>query len=162
MTSIAAQLVEELRRDRLTIATAESLTGGLLAAEIVTVPGSSTVFLGGVIAYSTELKHTLLGVDTALLNVHGPVHADVAAQMAFGVRTRLTVGGEAASIGVSTTGVAGPGPQEGHAAGTVIVAVSLDSEVRTLSLSLEGSRDEVRRNTVTEALSFVRAILAER
>lgn len=158
---LAEELVRELARRQLTLAVAESLTGGLLVAEFVKVPGASTVVLGGVVAYSTELKHTLLGVDTALLNVYGAVHPDVAAQMAFGVRGRLAVAGESASIGIATTGVAGPDPQDGKAPGTAFIAISIDGELRSLSLSLEGSRDEIRRAVVAESLGLLKQLLFE-
>lgn len=152
-------VVRELTRRQLTVAVAESVTGGLLLAEFVKVPGASRVLLGGIVAYSTELKHTLLGVDTALLNVHGAVHPDVAAQMAFGVRGRLAVAGESAAVGIATTGVAGPDPQDGKAPGTAFVAISVDAEMRTLGLSLEGSRDEIRRGVVAETLALLHSVL---
>ena len=95
-----------------TVATAESLTGGLVAAALTDVPGASSAFRGGVVAYATELKAEALGVDVALLKAHGPVYAPVAAAMAEGVRERLQ-----ATIGVATTGVAGPDPQNGYPAG---------------------------------------------
>src|SRR5690554_1323270 len=104
MTS-SAELIELLVERKLRIAFAESLTGGMLAAELISVPGASAVVLGGVIAYHTELKKTLLGVDTAVLNVHGAIHPDVASQMAVHVRELCTVGEVPAEIGVSTTGV---------------------------------------------------------
>ena len=103
----AADLVAELTRRGLTIAVAESLTGGLLVAELIAVPGASLVVRGGVVAYATDLKEELLGVDAALLAASGPIHPDVARQMADGVRRRL-----GADIGISTTGAAGPGPGE--------------------------------------------------
>ena len=159
MTSLAAELVATLTARHLTIAVAESLTGGLLAAEIVRVPGASAVFLGGIVAYSTELKNTLLGVDATVLSAHGPVHPEVAAQMAAGVRTRLAVAGEPAAIGLSTTGVAGPAFQDGHAPGTVFVGLSIGTEVHILSLSLEGSREEIRNKVVSESLEKLKAVL---
>ena len=139
-----------------TVATAESLTGGLVAAALTDVHGSSNAFRGGVVAYATELKAELLGVDSGLLARHGPVYAPVAAAMAEGVRNRL-----GATIGVSTTGVAGPGPQDGHPAGTVHVAVSLvgDTVVRTMALT--GNRDEVRRLTVERVLGLLLGRLRE-
>ena len=97
------------------MATAESLTGGLVAAALTDVPGSSNVFRGGVVAYATELKAQLLGVDPGLLERVGPVHAPVAAAMANGVRDRL-----GATIGVASHGRGGPGaagrPPGGHGA----------------------------------------------
>ncbi|MEU6120901.1 CinA family protein [Streptomyces sp. NPDC047123] len=102
-----------------TLAVAESLTGGLVAAEITAVPGASKVFRGSVTAYATELKRDVLGVDGTLLDECGAVDPEVARQMADGVRTVLR-----ADWGIATTGVAGPDPQDGQPVGTVYVAVS--------------------------------------
>jgi nicotinamide-nucleotide amidase len=98
---------------------AESLTGGMLCSALIDVPGASAVVRGGVVSYATDLKHRLLGVDAGLLAANGPVDPDVATQMAHGVRERL-----GADWGVATTGVAGPDPQDGIAAGTVYIAVA--------------------------------------
>ncbi|MCU1405820.1 MAG: damage-inducible protein CinA [Glaciihabitans sp.] len=155
----AAWLVATLTGHKRTLAVAESLTGGLLAAEFVRVPGASAVFAGGIIAYNTELKHTLLGVDAGLLATHGPVHPDVAAQMALGVRTRLAIGGNPVDIGLSTTGVAGPGPQDGHPAGTVFAGIAIGDRVDILSLSLEGTRETIRAQVVSELLAHVEIVL---
>src|ERR1700690_3864375 len=91
---LAAEILRRLTEAGQTLATAESLTGGLVAAALTDVPGSSSAFRGGVVAYATELKSLLLGVDAVMLKQHGPVHAPVAAAMAEGVRKRLlaTVG----------------------------------------------------------------------
>ncbi|MGA4839225.1 CinA family protein [Streptomyces sp. G45] len=107
-----------LRERGQTLAVAESLTGGLVAADLTAAPGSSHAFRGSVTAYATELKQRVLGVDGALLAARGAVDADVALQMAAGVRTLL-----GADWGVATTGVAGPEPQDGQPVGTVFVAV---------------------------------------
>ncbi|NLT53341.1 MAG: nicotinamide-nucleotide amidohydrolase family protein [Actinomycetales bacterium] len=135
-----AERVVALLRDRgESLAVAESLTGGLVCARVVDVAGASAVLRGGVVCYATDLKRELLGVDAALLARVGPVDADVAAQLAEGVRRLL--GG---SWGISTTGVAGPGPADGHPQGTVHVAVAGPAGIRTLALSLPGTRDAVR------------------
>src|SRR5690606_23456904 len=102
----AAQLVSALRERGWTLGVAESLTGGAVASEIVTVPGASAVLWGAVVAYATPIKRTLLGVDAELLAAHGPVHAEVALQMADGVRRAVAVDGRPADVGVSTTGIA--------------------------------------------------------
>ena len=153
---LAAEVIRLLTLSGETVAAAESLTGGLVAAALTDVPGASNAFRGGVVAYATELKAQLLGVDVGILKKHGPVYAPVAAAMAEGVRNRL-----GATIGVSTTGVAGPGPQDGHPAGTVHVAVSLvgDTVVRTMALA--GNRDEVRRLTVERVLGLLLGRLRE-
>ncbi len=114
-----AALIAELRLRAESVALAESLTGGALCARLVDVAGASDVVRGAVVAYAADLKHTLLGVDRALLADRGTVDPDVAEAMATGVRERT-----GATYGVATTGVAGPGPSEGKPAGTVYVAVA--------------------------------------
>ena len=152
--SDAADIVSGLRSRGLTIAVAESLTGGLLVAELVAVPGASQVVRGGVVAYATDLKASLLGVDAALLAASGPIHPDVARQLADGARTRL-----GADIGIATTGVAGPDPQEGHPAGHVWVAAAGPDGVETRLLALVGDRSAVQDATCLEALSVLDGIL---
>lgn len=151
----AGRIVAELRDRGLTIAVAESLTGGLLIAELIRPAGASDVVLGGIVAYSTELKHSLLGVDDALLAEHGPVHPEVARQLARNVRDRLAVAGRAADLGIATTGVAGPDPQGGQEPGTVYLGLSFGEETRVRSLELAGSRGEIRGASVEAALSFL-------
>jgi nicotinamide-nucleotide amidase len=152
----ATALVVRALIDRgLTIAAAESLTGGLVAAELTSVPGASAVVLGGVVVYATELKHTLLGVDAGLLAAEGPVHPEVARQLAAGVRERLAVAGRPADLGVATTGVAGPDPQGGRPVGTVFVGVSSALGTRAVALELSGDRDAIRRATVAAAVAAV-------
>lgn len=145
------RLVEVMAAAGLTLATAESLTGGALAARVVDVPGASRVLRGGVVAYATELKAQLLGVDPTLLARRGAVDPDVALAMAAGVRERLGV-----DLGVATTGVAGPEPQDGVAPGTVYVGVDDGGghpQVRRLELG--GARAEVRAATVDAAVRLV-------
>lgn len=148
---LAQRAVGLLAEQRLWLATAESLTGGLLAAAVTDVPGASRVFRGGVVAYATDLKHALLGVDADLLRRVGAVDAEVAAQLAQGARRRL-----GADIALATTGVAGPDPQDAHPPGTVFVALAAADGARTLDASLAGAalggRAEVRRRTVETAL----------
>ena len=153
---LATEIIGRLTRAGETVATAESLTGGLVAAALTDVPGSSNAFRGGVVAYATELKAEVLGVDVGLLKRHGPVYAPVAAAMADGVRQRL-----GATIGIATTGVAGPGPQDGHPAGTVHVAVSLADDTVVRTMALAGGRDEVRRLTVERVLGLLLGRLRE-
>ena len=155
----AAELIAELTARRLTIAVAESLTGGLLVAELVRIPGASAVLRGGVVAYDTSLKRSLLHVDSSVLNVHGPVHADVAKQMAVGVRALLAVNEVRADIGVSTTGVAGPGSADGHPAGTVFIGLSKGTASWAVSLHLGGNRAEIRAEAVRQAIDAVRALI---
>lgn len=146
------RVVRALAERGLTLATAESLTGGGLTAELTRVPGASAVVLGGAVVYATELKHTLLGVEAGLLDREGPVHPEVARQLAEGARTRLAVGGRAADLGVSTTGVAGPEPQGGRAVGTVYVGIASASGARAVELLLSGDRQAIRARTVARAV----------
>jgi nicotinamide-nucleotide amidase len=133
-----------------TLAVAESLTGGLVAAALAAVPGASRTFRGSVTAYATELKHRLLGVDADLLAAQGAVDPQVARQMAQGVRDRL-----GADWGVSTTGVAGPDAQDGKPVGTVFVAVAGPGRTREAALRLTGDRAAIRTASVTAVLELL-------
>lgn len=135
----ASRLLAALADRGWTLAVAESLTGGLVTAALVDVPGASAVLRGGVVAYATDLKASLLDVDAGLLAQRGAVDPDVAAAMARGAAHRL-----GADVGLATTGVAGPDPQDGHAPGTVHVAVATPDGVRVASLTLPGDRAAVR------------------
>lgn len=150
-----AAVVEALRGRGWTLAVAESLTGGLVCARVVDVPGASRVLRGGVVAYTLDAKRSVLGVDATLLDEVGAVHADVAAQMAAGVRRLLS-----ADLALATTGVAGPGPDGRHPAGTVEVACVSPTGTTTRSLRLSGSRDDVRRASVDAALTLALEVLA--
>lgn len=149
---LATAIITECTRRSLTIAVAESLTGGLLVAELIGVAGASAVVTGGVVAYNTAIKRSLLNVDAALLAARGAVDPEVARQMASGVRTRLAVDGVQASIGISTTGVAGPDPQDGQPVGTVYLGIASDAEVTSVGLVLSGSRSDIRSAVVYESL----------
>ncbi|MFD8977708.1 MULTISPECIES: CinA family protein [Streptomyces] len=151
----AARVLALLAERGHTLAAAESLTGGLVAAELTGVPGASAVFRGSVTAYATALKHELLGVDRALLAERGAVDPEVALQMAAGVRARLGT-----DWGISTTGVAGPEPQDGQAVGTVYVAVAGPPGAgagagKVVSLRLNGGRAEIRRESVRSVLALL-------
>lgn len=153
---LAAEILRLLTASGMTVAAAESLTGGLVAGALTDIPGSSTAFRGGVVAYAPELKTEILGVDARMLTRHGPVYAPVAAAMADGVRKLL-----GATVGVATTGVAGPGPADGWPAGTVHIAVSLADDTVVRTMALAGNRDEVRRLTVERALGLLLGRLRE-
>ncbi len=142
-----ADLLDRLALAGVTVATAESLTGGLLAAALVQVPGASRVYRGGVVAYATDLKQTLLGVPADLLADRGAVDADVAQAMAEGARDGLQ-----ATFGVATTGVAGPDPQDGMPVGRVHVAVAGPEQTTVESLDLVGGRDAIRAQAAAVAL----------
>jgi nicotinamide-nucleotide amidase len=139
-----------------TVATAESLTGGLVAAALTSVPGSSAAVRGGVVAYATELKAALLDVPPDLLERHGAVHGAVAEAMAEGARDRL-----GATTGVATTGVAGPDPAEGKPVGMVFVAVAGPGGLATRQLALTGGREQIRAATVESVLSLLIGALQE-
>ena len=153
--AMAADLIARLTAAGQTVAVAESLTGGLVTAALTEIPGASLVVRGGVIAYATDLKAQLLEVDEALLAQAGAVDAEVAEQMARGVRS-LT----GATYGLSTTGVAGPDEAEGKPVGTVYVAVSRPGSSRVKALRLDGDRRQVRADTVLAVLSLLAEELA--
>jgi nicotinamide-nucleotide amidase len=162
VSSPAADVVRLLTVKGWTLAVAESLTGGLVAADITSVPGASKAFRGSVTAYATELKHDVLGVDAALLAQRGAVDPQVAAQMAAGVRKAL-----GADWGIATTGVAGPQPQDGKPVGTVFVAVDgpftdhsgSAGGGKVEALRLNGDREEIRRESVRSVLALLLAEL---
>ena len=137
------------------MATAESLTGGILAARLTDVPGASRGFVGGVVAYASRVKESVLGVPSALIQEHGVISQECATAMATGVRERLD-----STWGVATTGVAGPDGQEGHPVGTVWVAVAGPDGVRARRLELSGSRWEIREATCRQALAVLDGILS--
>lgn len=157
----AAEVVRLATEKGLTIAVAESLTGGALAARLIDVPGASRTIRLGVVAYATPLKHSLLGVDAGLLDQRGPVDADVAVHMARGVRRLGTIDHKPADIGISTTGVAGPGPADGHAAGEVFIAVVTASREQSWSHKFHGERESVREASVNAAIEALLEILSE-
>ncbi len=147
LTAVATRLVDRLRAEGATVATAESLTGGRLAAALTAVPGASAVYRGGVVTYATDLKVSLLGVPQELVDEHGVVSADCAAAMAGGAR-RIA----GATYALATTGVAGPDPQEGRPVGTVFVGVAGPEVTSVLSLELAGTRAQIQESTCREAL----------
>jgi len=151
---LAEALVTRLSDSGLTIAAAESLTGGLVCSALVDVPGASAVLRGSVTAYATELKAQVLGVDDARLASVGPVDAQVAQEMADGVAQLL-----GADVAVATTGVAGPGPADGYEAGTVYVAAIAPWGGVWRLLQLEGQRSQIRAQTVRHVLVLALELL---
>ena len=151
-TSDAEWVVARLGELGGTLGVGESLTGARLAARIVDVGGASAVFQGGIIAYATPLKASLLGVDRELLAAQGPVHPEVARQMAEGVRAAVAVDGVRAHVGLSTTGIAGPDSPDGQPVGTVHIGVSTPLGSRVVSLQLPGNRSQVRQEASRRAL----------
>jgi nicotinamide-nucleotide amidase len=146
----AAALLAHLRSRGATLAVAESLTGGLLSAALTDPAGASAVVRGGLVVYATDLKATLAGVDESLLTERGAVDAEVARQLAAGVRVRL-----AATYGVGVTGVAGPDPQDGQPVGTVFAAVASPDGATVQGFRLAGDRAAVRRKTVDACLTLL-------
>ena len=145
-------LVNALKEKKLTIACAESCTGGLIAKSITDVGGCSSVFLGGVVAYANEIKENVLGVSGETLKKYGAVSEFTAMEMANGVR-RIC----GSDIGVSTTGIAGPdGGTEEKPVGTVYVGFSFKDTTLAFNLKLDSSlsRDEIRTLTVQKILSL--------
>lgn len=155
MGSTADLLVAALRDANATVGTAESLTGGQLAARITNVPGSSVVYAGGVVSYQTPVKINVLGVPEETVAEHGVVSAECAREMADGVRRLLGT-----TYGVSTTGVAGPDRQEGKPVGTVFVGVAGPEGVHAEALSLEGDRSAIQDASVSAALSVLAAMIS--
>ncbi|WP_116052039.1 CinA family protein [Amycolatopsis palatopharyngis] len=151
----AEDVVAALIRRGETVATAESLTAGLVCATLTEVPGASGAVRGGLIVYATDLKTRLAGVDPGLLAAHGAVHPEVAAQLARGARERC-----GANWGVGLTGVAGPDPQDGVEPGTVHFALAGDGIRTTRTLEFSGVRAEVRAASVAAALDLLREHLA--
>lgn len=154
---LAAEVLERLVERGESLAVAESLTGGLLAAQLTAVPGASRAFRGSVTAYATDVKRGVLGVDAALLAERGAVDPDVAGQMARGVRRVLH-----ADWGVATTGVAGPDPQDGQPVGTVHLAVAGPGRTAAgRALALDGDRAGIRGESVRAALGLLLGELIE-
>ena len=144
----ADDLVKVLGDAGLTLATAESLTGGQLAAVLTGVPGSSKVYGGGVVSYATSVKIDVLGVPEELVAEHGVVSAECAAAMAESVRELL-----GSDVGLSTTGVAGPERQEDKPVGTVFIGVASEAGTKVVPLSLSGDRSSIQRQVVDAAIS---------
>ncbi|GAA2782374.1 CinA family protein [Saccharopolyspora taberi] len=140
-------VLDALRSRGETVATAESLTAGILSAALTDVPGASDVVRGGMVVYATDLKASLLGVDPVLLDEQGAVHPVVAEMLATGVRGRC-----AADWGIGLTGVAGPDPQDGISPGTVHLGFAGPSGTTVRSVHLGGDRHLVRAAAVRVAL----------
>ncbi|HEY1177427.1 MAG TPA: nicotinamide-nucleotide amidohydrolase family protein [Phytomonospora sp.] len=144
-------VVETLEARGQTVAVAESLTGGLVASALVTTPGASKVFRGGVVAYDAGVKVSVVGVPAETIDEYGVVSPETAVALASGVRSLLGT-----DWGVGTTGVAGPEPHGGREPGTVCVAVAGPGDrVRAETRVLTGSREDVRRHAVDAALRLL-------
>jgi nicotinamide-nucleotide amidase len=144
-------VIDLLRQRGLTLALAESVSGGLAAARLSAVPGTREAFRGGVVAYASEVKFELLGVP------RGPVVSEVAAQaMADGVRRLLGT-----DVGLATTGVAGPEEQDGHPMGTVFLGLALGEHIQARVVRLPGDPDRVRQYSVISVLDLLRRRLLD-
>lgn len=143
----AEAVLSALARRGWSVGTAESLTAGLVVATLVDVPGASASVRGGIAAYATDVKSSVLGVDPDLLARVGAVDEEVARQMARGARHTLEV-----DVAIATTGVAGPDPQDGRPVGTVYIAIATPEHEIVERLALEGSRRDIRAATVSAAL----------
>jgi nicotinamide-nucleotide amidase len=153
--SVQELVLGQCRAAGLTLGTAESCTGGLVAGRLTSVPGSSDVFLGAVVAYEDEVKRTMLDVPEELLREHGAVSAEVAAAMTAGARKRLGV-----DVAVSVTGIAGPGggtPEK--PVGLVYMHAASPTGERALKIEIPGEREWVRMRAAATALHLVRRLL---
>lgn len=174
MSAHAAGVVVAASAAGASLATAESLTAGQVAAALADVPGASAVLQGGVVAYQNHVKSGVLGVDAALLAERGAVDPEVARQMAAGARRVL-----GADVGVATTGVAGPEPHQGKPVGTVFVGLAVGPDLvdalaalggapgapapdggaaAAFALDLPGDRAAVRRASTDRALELLRGL----
>lgn len=153
--SLEADVVARLTERGETVATAESLTAGLVCVTLTDVPGASAAVRGGLVVYATELKAKLAGVDAGLLAEHGAVHPEVAAQLAAGARERC-----GADWGLGLTGVAGPDPQDGVAPGTVHIGLAGRSGTQVRTHTFGGNRAGIRAGSVRAALLLLAEQLA--
>ena len=155
MTSLCSEVLVKLKGK--TLVTAESLTGGGIGAALTAVPGSSEVYKGGVICYTNWVKENVLGVPGEILEHHGAVSRQTAELLASGVRKLLE-----ADVAVSVTGLAGPGGDEfGHPVGTVFIGYSDSQCSEVIACCFTGSREEIRWQTIEQALKLVLSHNAE-
>jgi nicotinamide-nucleotide amidase len=155
-TNLEESLVHELRRQGKTVAVAESVTGGQLAARITSVPGASQVFNGGVVAYTIPAKESLIGVTLGLLSEYGPVSKEAAVAMAEGARTRL-----GADVAIAITGNAGPTADVGdQPVGLILIALADADGTRVQEHRFRGTREDIQRRATQTALTDLRTSLS--
>lgn len=155
MESIGAILCKNLLEKELKLATAESCTGGLIAAEITSISGASGCFDCGVVTYSNEQKYKLLGVSQKTLDKYGAVSEETALEMCMGIKKLAD-----ADIGISVTGIAGPtGGSDDKPVGTVWIGICSNDTHKAVKFLFDGNRDEVRRQTVNMALNMANDII---
>ena len=146
---LASSLIKKLQEKNLTLAVAESLTGGLVAASLTEIPGASKVFKGSITAYVDEIKQNVLKVNEETILKFTSISEQVALEMAINVRTIMK-----SDIGISTTGVAGPEKSAGFAPGLVFVAISIGVHNMCQKLEITGDRSKIRNQTVQEILQL--------
>jgi PncC family amidohydrolase len=146
---LASSLIKKLQEKNLTLAAAESLTGGLVAASFTEIPGASKVFKGSITAYSDEIKQNVLNINEDTITKFTSISEQVALEMAINVRKIMK-----SDIGISTTGVAGPEKSAGFAPGLVFVAVSIGDHNMCQKLEVTGDRTQIRNQTVQEILQL--------
>lgn len=159
----AQEVVELLTAKKLSLAIAESLTGGMLCSELIGIPGASKVILGSIVAYQTGLKSAALGVNAELLEKVGAVDGEVAVMMAEGVRSRLALQllmDTNNVIGIATTGVAGPDTQDGKPVGLAYIAIVGARGIQVWEDQFPGDRQAIRRQVTERAISHLREFLA--
>jgi PncC family amidohydrolase len=152
--SLAREIIAEMAGEKLTLATAESITGGGLGQVLTSVAGSSAVFEGGIVSYSDKSKKKFLSVPQQVLATLSAVSESVAITMAEEARTSFET-----DYAISTTGVAGPGMAYGQKAGTVWIAIASKSGTSTMLLEITGDREQVRHATIESALAALSRIL---
>lgn len=151
MMMLCSDVLSGLKASGLTLATAESLTGGGIGAALTSVPGASEVYRGGVVSYVNEIKESVLGVSSEILARYGAVSPWTAGAMASGVRKLMN-----ADVAVSVTGLAGPGGDEfGHSVGTVFIGYEDQRRSMVVECHFEGNRDDIRRRTICTALELI-------
>lgn len=146
-TSLAKKAMKLLQEKDLSLAVAESLTGGLMMGQLTAIPGASIVLKGGVVSYASEVKRDLLGVSKSIIDAYGVVSEQCAREMANHVRKLCR-----ADIGIALTGVAGPSQQEGKAVGTVYIAIALAENTYVLENNFSGNRERIRQHAIHKAL----------
>jgi nicotinamide-nucleotide amidase len=150
----ATTIIETLKARGETVSVAESLTGGGLGHALTAVPGASEVFIGGIIAYTSDVKVNFLGVPRAIIDEFSVVSEEVAVAMANGAREKIGT-----TWAISTTGIAGPGDYMGIREGTVWIAIAGPIN-QTLLLTLDGGRDGVRQGAISSAIGNFARILS--
>ena len=155
LTALAATAIESCRQAGIGVVLAESLTGGMIADTLISVPGASSVVVGSVVAYRNSAKQDLLGIPAEVLAQHGAVSEVTAAAMASAVRGRITSEPTLHLIGLSATGVAGPDPQDGKPVGTVFLGLATAAGTEVRQFAFQGDRIQIRSQATDAALNWL-------